>query len=133
MPRSGLAKPLRKTAASPRKRGDIVEANAPPARELDEVIASIQRDQDWPRIVELYYWTREPGMLELLRTLIAMPERTRASLEAFCAMAQEPGGIVSDLDGTGRLILTSVHAGQAAAIMRFSIEEDDAERPLHLN
>jgi hypothetical protein len=127
------SKSSRKPAGARRKRASSLESGDARRHGLSDVIASIQRNEDWPRILELYYWSCEPGVLDLIRTLMAMPERTRASLEAFCAMAHEPGVISGELDAAGRLILTSVHLNQAVAILRYSTDEDDPERPLRPN
>src|ERR1700730_3763159 len=74
---------------------------------LPDVIASIGRNDDWARVVELYYWSREPGMLEIIRALIEMPERTRASIEAFLTMSHDPAAVTAVWDSAGRLTLSS--------------------------
>ena len=85
--------------------------------------------EDSSRLLELYYFSREPGMLEVIRTLIAMPEPTRASIEAFLTMSHEPAAIAAVWDAAGRLILSSPQVGQAMAILRHCAANEDAETP----
>ena len=126
-----LPKSPRKPAAARRKRALLAQSGGPRRRTLESVVASIQRDGDWPRIVELYYWSREPGMLDVIRMIMTMPEAARASLETFCAMVYEPQEIAADLDLEGRLTMSSQHAGHAAAIIERC--DEDPEKPLRLN
>ena len=39
--------------------------------------------------LELYYWSREPGLIEIIRGIATMPESTRAAIEAFIALARD--------------------------------------------
>ena len=126
-----LPKSSRKPASARRKRASLAQPGSPRRQNLDDVIASIRQDGDWPRIVEIYYWSREPGMLDVIRMLMTMPESARASLEAFCAMVHEPQEIAADLDTTGRLTISSQHAGHAAAAIQLC--DDDPEKPFLLN
>ena len=87
---------------------------------------------DSSRLLELFYFSREPDVLEIMRAIAALPEETRASLEAFLflAMSQDPAAIAARWDGAGRLTLSSPQVGQTMAIMTFCAENDDAEKPL---
>ena len=126
-----LPKSPRKPASARRKRPVLPQSGSSRRHTLESVIASIQRDGEWPRIVELYYWSREPGMLDVIRMVMTMPEAARASLEAFCARVYEPQEIAADLDSEGRLTMSSQHAGHAAAIIERC--DEDPEKPLRLN
>ena len=117
--------------AAPRRKRALLPQSGSRRHTLESVIASIQRDGDWPRIVELYYWSREPGMLDVIRMIMTMPESARASLEAFCAMVYEPQEIAANLDSEGRLTMSSQHVGHAAAIIQRC--DEDPEKPLRLN
>ena len=95
-----------------------------------KVVKSILAEcQDAARLLELYYFSREPDVLEIIRAIAAMPPDVRASLEAFLAMSHEPAAIAAKWDGSGRLTLTSPEVGQAAAIIRYCAEHDD-DKPL---
>ena len=85
---------------------------------------------DSSRLLELYYFSREPDVLEIMRAIAALPEEARASLEAFLVMSQDPAAVAAKWDGAGRLTLSSPQVGQTTAIMTFCSENDDAEKPL---
>jgi hypothetical protein len=85
---------------------------------------------DSSRILELYYFSREPDLLEIMRAIVALPEETRASLEAFLAMSHDPAAVGAKWDGAGSLTLSSAQVGQTMAIISFCAENDDAEKPL---
>jgi len=85
------------------------------------------------RFFEMYYWSREPGMLEIMRAILAMPEGARAALEAFLTMSQEPAQIVADWDRKDTLTLTSPQIGQAVAIIHYCAENEDVEKTSLLN
>ncbi|MFA6266767.1 MAG: hypothetical protein WC670_13770 [Pseudolabrys sp.] len=59
---------------------------------------------DTSRLLELYYWTREPGIVELIRAYLDLPERTQRSLSTYL-LNSRPKTIVSTFDTQGRLVL----------------------------
>jgi hypothetical protein len=82
------------------------------------------------RIIEFCYWSREPGVLGIMRAVAMMSEEARASLEVFLAMSHEPVAIAASWDGSGRLTLTSPQAGQTIALIRYCADHDDGKKPL---
>ena len=82
---------------------------------------------------ELYYWSSEPGFLEIIRTLAAMPESGRAAVEAFVSMAHDPASILASLDPAGRLTMTSPQVAQTIAIAQHCAEYDDNGTPPQLH
>ena len=86
--------------------------------------------EDSTRLLELFYWSREPGLLEIMRAIATMPEDARTALEVFLAMSHEPTAIAAHWDGSGQLTLTSPQAGQAIAVIQYCTEHDDVEKPL---
>jgi len=88
---------------------------------------------DLARVRELYYWSCEPGFLEIVRTLAAMPENARAAVEAFVSMAHDPSSITATWDPAGRLTLTSPQVGQTIAIAQHCAEHDDNGTPPRLH
>jgi hypothetical protein len=100
-----------------------------PRRCLKEILASLVGDEP-NRLMEMYYWSREPGLLEIMRAIAIMPESARTSLEVFLAMSHEPTAIAAHWDGSGRLTLTSPQVGQAVAVIQYCAEHDDVEKPL---
>ena len=98
-------------------------ANAPNDQtaepQLDRLIEHIFRQLDSPaRVMELYYWSREPQLLEIIRSIIAMPAQSREQLEAFLSMAGDPATIAASIDKNGRLSLTSSHVVDALDLIR---------------
>jgi hypothetical protein len=84
-------------------------------------------------LFELYYLTREPGILYLLRALAAMPDDTRAALEAFMALARDPKAIAARLDPRGILTLASPEAAKVLAVAEYLAQTDDEKAPRTLN
>ena len=82
--------------------------------------------------LELYYWSREPGLIEVIRGIATMPENTRAAIEAFVALARDTKSITAELDSRGVLTLASAEAARAVALARHAVEEEeDAPRLLN--
>ena len=61
---------------------------------------------DSSRLLELYYWSQEPGVIELVRAYLEMSERTRLTVGNFMLTAR-PQSIVATVDASGRLVLSS--------------------------
>ena len=77
----------------------------------DDILqALIAHEGDAGRLSEICHLTRQPGMLEIVRAIVAMPEGARSALEAFLIASCERGPISADWDTTGRLILNSLQA-----------------------
>jgi hypothetical protein len=70
---------------------------------------------DPARTLELFYWAQEPGILECVRGLLAMPPEARGALLTFLAAAEKPANVSATIDKTGAMILFSP---DAAKIMR---------------
>ena len=85
---------------------------------------------DSARLLELFYFSREPDVLEIMRAIAALPEEARAALDAFLAVSHDPAAITAKWDGAGRLTLSSPQVGQTMAIINFCAENDDVEKPL---
>ena len=106
------------------------QAGSKPTPELDDLVRSVIEQGDARSFIEMYYWTREPGLLEIVRAVAMMSESARTALEVFIAMSHEPATIAARWDGSGRLTLTSPQVGQAVAVMQYCAEHDDVEKPL---
>ena len=71
-----------------------------------EVIQSLAKSGTDPsRLLELYYWTREPGIIELIRAFLSLPEPAQRSLGNFLLNAK-PQSIEAAFDSQGRLVLS---------------------------
>jgi len=74
-------------------------------------------------MLELYYWSKEPGFTELIRAIATMPERTRAALETFITLARDSKSVTADLDSSGVLIFCSAEAARTAALAMHAVNE----------
>ena len=72
-----------------------------------------------------FYWSREPGLIEIIRGIATMPENTRAAIEAFVALARDTRSITAELDSRGVLTLASAEAARAVALARHAVEEEE--------
>ncbi len=84
-------------------------------------------------VLELYYWSREPGMIEIMRGIVAMSEETRAAFEAFIALARDPKSIEACMSETGALTLASPETSKALALARYVAEQDGDDGAVTLN
>ena len=73
-----------------------------------DIVRDILRDiESLPRLMELHYLMQEPGLVELMRGLGALPEGDRRRLSAYLARHCAGGLRVRQLP-TGALILEAV-------------------------
>ena len=84
-------------------------------------------------LLELYYWSREPGLLEVIRGLVAMPEDSRAALEAFLTLARNPKTISASLDERGTLTFASPEVAKTAALAQYAAQSEADDLPRVLN
>jgi len=64
-------------------------------------VESILREGGVSQFVELYYWSLEPGTLDLFRSMARLPEPARSTLADFLSTACKgrPVSIVEETDG----------------------------------
>jgi hypothetical protein len=84
-------------------------------------------------VLELYYWSREPGMIEVMRGIVAMPEEARTALEAFIALARDPKSIEANWNPRGTLTLASPETSRTIALAQYAAENDGEEPARVLN
>ena len=87
--------------------------------QLRSILNHIVEKTDQARLVELYYWTQEPGLLEVIRAIAAMPASTREALESFFALAGDAQSIVANWESSGGLSLKSQALGEALEVMGY--------------
>jgi hypothetical protein len=64
--------------------------------DLKKLLRCLIRDCNNPaRLVEIYYWSRQPELAEVMRQFIALPEPARAALYAFLSMAKGNSDLVT--------------------------------------
>ena len=87
------------------KRGDGA-GDAERGNEVRDVIKTILNGgADTSRLLELYYWTREPGIIELIRAYLDLPEHTQRSRSTFLLNGR-PKTVAGAFDAQARLILS---------------------------
>jgi len=72
------------------------------ARDVIKTLASTEGDAS--RLLEMYYWTREPGIVALIHSYLDMPERAQRLLGNFLRKTR-PQSIAASIDEQGRLVL----------------------------
>jgi hypothetical protein len=82
--------------------------------------------QNPAEVLELYYWSKEPGLLEIVRGMAMMTEETRSAIEAFVALASDAKSVAATLDPRGVLTLTSREAAKAVALAQHVASDDTA-------
>lgn len=75
--------------------------------EMGELIRKVMSSRvPASRVLELLYWSQEPGALEMLRSVLALPAEDSSRLLAFLAFA-EPSSVSVRTEDTGRLVITA--------------------------
>ncbi len=89
---------------------------AAPQRHVDAMLQSlIAQRGNIARMLECYYWTQEPGLVELIRAFLAMPVGAQTALRAFLAAAIVRSSITASVDAAGTLSLRSPEAAPVLA------------------
>jgi hypothetical protein len=69
----------------------------------------IAKSGDPARVLEFYYWSRQPGLVELIRAFLALPERSRQALGTW--LTKTPDGLIAvSTARNGRLTLSPPRA-----------------------
>jgi hypothetical protein len=60
----------------------------------------VAKHSDPGRILELYYWSRDPGLYELIRAVLALGPASREAIQSFLTAAPDPRRIsAANADG----------------------------------
>ena len=79
-----------------------------PRDEVRELLARIIAEcMDPARWIELYYWSAEPQLAEVMRQYIAMPSEARSALHAFLT-AGDSGSVTVRISSKGEMIFSFV-------------------------
>jgi len=94
MPPRSKSRPRRRRSASAAKRSHNADVDRSRKARLAETVGIIvARHSDPGRILELYYWSREAGLYELIRAVRAINEEAREAVRGFLTMASDPHSI----------------------------------------
>jgi hypothetical protein len=100
----------------------------------DKLVRTLLAACDDPAVaLELLYWSREPGLVQVIRAVAAMPEETRASLEAFVGLARDMRTVSAMLGQTGDLTLHSREVMKTVALAEYVAETETDDAPRLLN
>jgi hypothetical protein len=85
-------------------------------QELIELLKHLVTNcRDPARLIELYYWSVEPELAEVMRQYIALPRDVSATLHAFLMLAAaDPGSVSLRINREGEMILSSPAALELA-------------------
>lgn len=89
-------------------------ADAQNSEALELIKTLVSGGTDTSRLLELYYWTREPGIVELIRAYLDLPERTQRSLSTYLLNGR-PKMVIGSFDQQGRLVLARTTAAETMA------------------
>ena len=90
---------------------------------MPDVVSRIVAKCDPARLMELYYWSREPGLLEIIRAIAAMPQPGRDALESFFALGGDPQNVAATWAESGRLTLESNNLGEALEVIGYFLAD----------
>ncbi len=85
----------------------------PDGEAIELIKTLVNGGTDTSRLLELYYWTREPGIVELIRAYLDLPERTQRTLSTFLLNGR-PQSIACSFDQQGRLVLARAPVSEQA-------------------
>jgi len=85
-------------------------------QELAELLNSLVANcRDPARLVELYYWSVEPELADVMRQYVALPREVSTTLHAFLMLAaDDPGSVNLRINGDGEVVLSSPAAAALA-------------------
>jgi hypothetical protein len=80
--------------------------------------------KDPGRFIELFYWSQEPQLAELIRAFVVLPEDAKHTLHAFLQLAEDnPQSVTTRINPDGGVTLSS------PAVTGLSSVADIAARP----
>lgn len=84
--------------------------------ELQDILRQLVDECENPaRMIELYYWSTEADLAEVMRQYVALPSPVRAALYAFLTLAKDdPASVNVRIDPNGEMTLSSPAADELA-------------------
>ena len=75
--------------------------------EIWEVIRTLVLGKvDASQVLELFYWSQDPELLAMLRTIVYLPDEYRRTIGGFFSKSN-PNSISITIDSAGRIILSA--------------------------
>jgi hypothetical protein len=79
------------------------------------------------RLLELYYWSLDPELAEVMRQFIGLSASAQASLHAFLSIAQDNAGSIRiTINERGELIMSSPQVAETVKGMTAMLREERA-------
>ena len=109
-----------------------VRRRQPPRSEMVRLLDELARTCENPtRLVELYYWSREPDLAEIMRQIVSIPEDARNALHVFFRLtAENPSSVSINVSTNGDVVLSSSMMDGLLTAIETSIKEKGIQ-PLH--
>jgi hypothetical protein len=79
--------------------------------EIASVVYELVMRDDPSRVLELYYYAREPSVLELIRAIMALERPTRDAIEGFLLRPSDSDTTDAGLDNHSTVVTTARHEG----------------------
>jgi len=89
-------------------------------RQDDETLAGVLKQlvedcQNPARLIELFYWSTEPDLAEIMRDYVGLSPEGRAALYAFLLLVKvEPGGATVKIAANGEMTFSSPAVAELA-------------------
>ena len=83
--------------------------------------------------LEVYYWSKEPGLIEIVRAIATMPEEAQGRDRGFRRLGPRSETVSGHLDPRGVLTLASVQAAKTVALAQYAAANDIDDAPRLLN
>lgn len=96
----------------PRRKRQLAKDDPDIRAVLRRLVATIRSPA---RIVELYYWSQERHLREVMRAFVMLPPKTQDALTAFLQLSSDPEQVEASIDAQGRLVLSSPEAKELQA------------------
>lgn len=81
--------------------------------DMDRLLDQLARECRNPaRVVELFYWSQEPDLAEIMRQIIALPDQAKSTLHAFFRLAEgDLRSVAVSVNASGDLTLSCPTVG----------------------
>jgi hypothetical protein len=87
--------------------------------------------KDPARFIELFYWSSEPELMEIVRKIIALPDEAKGTLHAFFRLAESDlRSVVITVNENGGITLSSPAVAGLLDVIDASAK-DKSTQPLH--
>jgi hypothetical protein len=114
-------------------RTKVKRGHKPQRSELARLLHQLANNCKHPaRLIELYYWSREPELAEIMRQIVSLPEEAKGTLHAFFNLAKgDVASISVTVSADGDVTLTSPVVAELFITMMQTSAKAKSTNPLH--